>query len=195
MRPRKNPRQGGGAPRFQSWHRNWYPTRGSARHTMVPAFQSDTLRPAEIEQRILRNIRSDVGVRISRPVPSTTRPPIHPRSYANSAAYAPLSILFFATTGPSWRVIAPKAGEEMISKLDEAVARAVKKVPGNRGAAKVLLMDALQRNLALEDESLLTSITVIVDQVVDEGIHLDNLEALIAEVVRRARRAHLRLVN
>ena len=83
----------------------------------------------------------------------------------------------------------------MISKLEQAVARAVKQVPGNRGAAKVLLMDALQRNLALEDEALMTSIAGIVDQVVDEGAHLDNLEALIAEVIRRARRAHLRLVK
>ena len=45
-------------------------------------------------------------------------------------------------------------GKAVITKLEQAVARAVKKVPGNRGAAKVLLMDALQRELALEDEAL-----------------------------------------
>ena len=90
--------------------------------------------------------------------------------------------------GQSW-------GEAMNTKLEQAVARALKKVPGNRGAAKVLLMDALQRELALEDEALMTSVAVVVDQVVEEGVHLDNLEALMAEVIRRARRAHLRVIK
>src|SRR6476619_6537420 len=86
-------------------------------------------------------------------------------------------------------------GKAVITKLEQAVARAVNKVPGNRGAAKVLLMDALQRELALEDEALMTSVAVVVDQVVEEGAHLDNLEGLMAEVIRRARRAHLRVIK
>jgi hypothetical protein len=92
-------------------------------------------------------------------------------------------------------IIALSWGKAMNTKLEQAVARAVKKVPGNRGAAKVLLMDALQRELALEDEALMTSVAVVVDQVVEEGAHLDNLEGLMAEVIRRARRAHLRVIK
>ena len=56
-------------------------------------------------------------------------------------------------------------------------------------------MDALQRELALEDEALRASVAVVVDQVVEEGAHLDNLEGLMAEVIRRARRAHLRVIK
>jgi hypothetical protein len=83
----------------------------------------------------------------------------------------------------------------MNSKLEDAVARAVKRVPGNRSAAKALLMDELKRDLALQDEALMHAIGLIVDQVVDEGLHLDNPQALIAEVIRRARRSHLRVVR
>jgi L-serine deaminase len=83
----------------------------------------------------------------------------------------------------------------MNTKLEQALTRAVKKVPGNRGAARVLLMDALQREFQLEDEALMTSVAVVLDQVVEEGIHLDNLEAFKAEVIRRARRAHLRVIK
>jgi hypothetical protein len=83
----------------------------------------------------------------------------------------------------------------MSSKLEDAVGRAAKKVPGNRAAARVLLMDALRRQLSLEDESLMTQVAVILDQVVEEGVYLDNPQSLIAEVIRRARRAHLRVVK
>ena len=54
-------------------------------------------------------------------------------------------------------------GKAMNTKLEQAVSRAVKKVPGNRGAAKVLLMDALQRELAEETG------------VVDLRVHLEQL--------------------